>query len=981
MPKSQVMQQRIPSPLDWSTPTQPQQSPMSNLSQSPQQSWSPSPMGNQPPLLDNFVNQYFTSKGWNRFPTRGSMEDQLYMQRWGEASTAYEQQYGTQARIGEGAKFTGAETARGAGYQAIPKAIYGQPINPLDIGWDVLNTALYATGMGWTKPLMGIGSAAAWGLGEIAPEIISPLARTIGGVSSAGMAGLQGRSLQQNWNQLSPQERALQIGMTGLLGVGGVIGLKPIAQKAAVPVARELALQPERGSLHIPGEVPKEPIKPPEPVAPEVKPLEKPPELTPQPLTGEGGIKPPVNTTINPNDYIDDFAKYVNGKQSSMDWETTQQLRHTERADKASAYMQEIEKGINQKLSPEDILRNAEYALKGKLSTVDTGIFVPPDKRQPFYTKLIETIRNDPSIPQNYKGYTMQSTRTALDNFLDGRPIPEILGTKEGSAKILLQRLFKDNPEMLKLIERPVGEPIPIDPYIVEYLRSLPQLSKAMQIDLGLSPEPILRGQPVPEALSKPTTIKLSQHLTPEEILSQTESLKLELAKQPTPISGETAEYLRTLSYSKGLKVVSYLPVSTRMKVANKLNWLKANIVDILSIPRGVRSSVDVSFSGRQALIAGTRHPVEWGKQFVRGLKALRSEELSNKVNNELFKDPDVIFGLSQTDKLDTISLSKKVGYMQRPEPFASHIADNIGIPKTGLKVRTFNRAFSVSSNSMQLGVFKQGVKALRIAGAEKWEYDALADFSNYLVGRGALPTGLQKAAPILNALMFSPKYTFARLQLPKMLVSSSPYVRKQAWQTLGTFLGFGATVLTTFKLLGGKIEYDPRSSEFGKVTIGNTRFDFWSGYLQWIRLAAQLVTGQRKDASGKIVSINRYDTLLRMGQSKDSPAMQIGTDLLTGTDYAGQKLSDKTAADVFKDYVLPFSVSDILDAAEQENLLTTVGAGAASTLGVGVVTYRNPTAPYVPPPFKINLGIGNDRSKVNLGGGTQTDRSKVNLK
>jgi hypothetical protein len=111
--------------------------------------------------------------------------------------------------------------------------------------------------------------------------------------------------------------------------------------------------------------------------------------------------KPPVDISINPDEYINDFGKYVTGKQSSMDWEATQKIRTSERGEKAANYLQQIQDGLTKGLPPDQILANAESTLRGKLSSVDTGIYLPPDKRQPFYSKLINSIMKDGTIPES----------------------------------------------------------------------------------------------------------------------------------------------------------------------------------------------------------------------------------------------------------------------------------------------------------------------------------------------------------------------------------------------------------------------------------------------------------------------------------------------------------------------------------------------------------------------------------------------------
>jgi hypothetical protein len=47
-------------------------------------------------------------------------------------------------------------------------------------------------------------------------------------------------------------------------------------------------------------------------------------------------------------------------------------------------------------------------------------------------------------------------------------------------------------------------------------------------------------------------------------------------------------------------------------------------------------------------------------------------------------------------------------------------------------------------------------------------------------------------------------------------------------------------------------VEIDPRSTDFGKIKVGNIRWDIWGGFQQWVRVASQLATGERKTGKGK---------------------------------------------------------------------------------------------------------------------------------
>jgi hypothetical protein len=196
----------------------------------------------------------------------------------------------------------------------------------------------------------------------------------------------------------------------------------------------------------------------------------------------------------------------------------------------------------------------------------------------------------------------------------------------------------------------------------------------------------------------------------------------------------------------------------------------------------------------------------------------------------------------------------------------------------------------------------------------------------------------------MLNALMFSPRLQLSRLQLIGSLGSKNPYVRRMAWNGIVRFIGAGASILGLLEVTGvGTVEKDPRSSDFAKLKIGDTRYDIWTGYAQYARLLAQMVTGEGKSTTGNITEKDRMDTLVRFSQSKGSPATSLILDLLKGENYEGEPLfTDTTGAlQQMKDRLTPLAIQEMLEAMELG------GANDAlmvlpEFLGIGTITYGN---------------------------------------
>jgi hypothetical protein len=363
---------------------------------------------------------------------------------------------------------------------------------------------------------------------------------------------------------------------------------------------------------------------------------------------------------------------------------------------------------------------------------------------------------------------------------------------------------------------------------------------------------------------------------------------------------------------------------------------LTTQLLDFANFPRAVLASWDFSATARQGLILSIMHPTKVPRAFWRQMRAFASEKLALQMDD----------ALRLTD--DAISFQRNGGYLaplrpgallrKREESFMSSFAERIP------GVRRSERAYITYLNEMRVGTYKTVSSAWTAMGAQEEDLKGLARFINVASGRGNISKNLETYSPLLNTMMFSPRLQLSRLQLIKMAVDSNPYVRKEAWKALGLFLGTGTALLTLLKHSGvADVELDPRSADFGKIKIGDTRLDIWTGYVQYARFMAQMLTGERKTAYGNMTKAERERVAWRFVQSKSSPAFGLLVDLLRGENYMGEELFADTSGAIrtFKNRFLPLFVQDMMDAAEQSGvngMMTALPAG----IGVGVLTYVN---------------------------------------
>lgn len=211
----------------------------------------------------------------------------------------------------------------------------------------------------------------------------------------------------------------------------------------------------------------------------------------------------------------------------------------------------------------------------------------------------------------------------------------------------------------------------------------------------------------------------------------------------------------------------------------------------------------------------------------------------------------------------------------------------------------------------------------------------------NLLTGRGWSIKDPQ-AQRIMNNLLFAPKWLASRIQLlldtrfifatgNKITVDGKAVLTPQGLRARAAL--FNALLIAFIAagrkyLWGDSIEQntdigtalDPRSSDFGKVIIGRTRFDLTAGTASLITFAARLWSQQTTTAQGKTKPMKTADILFNFFSGKSSPGIQFATNLQhalrTGgefVDYRGRPLKWETEEqwrENLAEWLLPISLT-----------------------------------------------------------------------
>ena len=393
-------------------------------------------------------------------------------------------------------------------------------------------------------------------------------------------------------------------------------------------------------------------------------------------------------------------------------------------------------------------------------------------------------------------------------------------------------------------------------------------------------------------------------------------------------------------------------------------------LFDIVVLPKAVLSSFDVSYPLRQGAMAAPAHPKEFGASFLPMFKAFASENFAQKFDLALRQEETLIpvqtgRGLRQVE-LGEIFM--RTGLLRDLEPglsgaeeaFRGRLAERI--PGLGRIVRASNRAFATFGNSERAGIARTVIASWQkppLTGAQRLarpllesrgveittqRLHDLGNLLNRFTGRGTLADN--RLTQLLQATWWAPQYRVSGPEAAAQLLHRDPVIRKAAARNLVAFFGAGSALLAGAKYSGlADVEMDPRSSDFGKIRIGNMRLNIWGTNQLLARTVAQVATGQRFNRQlGRTSPVSWQEPIKRYFQSGLAPEWSAVYDAMQGQTYLGEPL--EWDIDTFKreakNRLIPLAIQDIIEAVEEYGLAGGLTA-PFTLLGGGQQTYASP--------------------------------------
>jgi len=434
---------------------------------------------------------------------------------------------------------------------------------------------------------------------------------------------------------------------------------------------------------------------------------------------------------------------------------------------------------------------------------------------------------------------------------------------------------------------------------------------------------------------------------TPEGIIGFVNKLVKRVGGKDVKFTNEMyADLIKKVEFIQGIadpKAKAFAQFELLEDIYSKIpTSMRDKIYETINIPRALMATADVSAGFRQGIFIAARRPKQFAKEFIRQFKYLTSEKAYKNLKADIVTDVD--YPIMKKNGLALADLQH--GLSAKEEAFMSTWAEKI--PGIGKITRASQRAYTGLLNKLRFDYYKDFLKKADELGItdEKYFKDA-AEFVGAATGRGGLGN-FERSAVALNAVLFSPRLMISRLKLlnPIYYAKLHPEVRKEALKSLFSFAGATMGVLTLAKMAGAEVGADPRSADFGKIKIRDTRIDIMGGFQQYIRMAAQITSGKYvSSTTGKEITLGegygsatRWDIFLRQLESKESPVASFATAILKGKDYTGKDV--KVGKEIGQRFV-PMVIQDIYDIAKEDPSLLPLGM--LGMTGMGLQTYRLP--------------------------------------
>lgn len=404
--------------------------------------------------------------------------------------------------------------------------------------------------------------------------------------------------------------------------------------------------------------------------------------------------------------------------------------------------------------------------------------------------------------------------------------------------------------------------------------------------------------------------------------------------------------------FEYGMSQVAFNKFVKELKLESGKRTLKEKLIqdpsqivsDIAGTAKAAKASMDNSAIFRQGWKTLMTDTGIWHKRAIQTFsdiaKTLKGEEIIDTMNADFFSRKNTLNGKAKKAKLD-------IGTTE--EAFPTSVLQKI--PGLGRLYKASEVAYTAFVQKVRFDVFDKYIEIAERSGVDltKVELESIGKLANSITGRGELGK-LEPVSKLVNNVFFSPrllKSNWDVLTAHQLQKGVTPFVRKQAAKNLLKIVSGSAAILALAEAVRpGSVEKDPRSADFGKVRVGDTRFDVTGGMGSLMTLISRQISNASKSSTTGIVSelgtgdfgsMDRTDVLYNFFENKLSPLASVAKELGKGQTFEGDK---PTVMNQLENLFVPISVSTFEELNDNPNSANVALSMILEGLGISANTY-----------------------------------------
>lgn len=301
-------------------------------------------------------------------------------------------------------------------------------------------------------------------------------------------------------------------------------------------------------------------------------------------------------------------------------------------------------------------------------------------------------------------------------------------------------------------------------------------------------------------------------------------------------------------------------------------------------IARGLKLGADVGALLRQGGEMLINDPIQWARSTKNAFTKTDKAKLT-KYYSEM--EARTIHGKNMADVRKAAGL--KTSHMDTEEAFASKMFDKV----PGLnRLENFQKAFLDSGRIERFDSFYR-----KFPDATDKELRDYAKYLNSAMGK----SNVSRVPEALEVVMTSPRWTASRWEMAgRLMRTPEKWVRgalgnkaaKQEARNLGRYAVAMYGMLKVAESQGAQIEFDPRSSDFLKMRMGEKVFDPTSGVAMPIRTALRMMLYARGENAG--FGNSAGIELAKTAINTANPVITTPWGLITGKNLTGFELDEE---------------------------------------------------------------------------------------